>query len=451
MNLKNSIFVVLILVFFVSGCGLLNSRGTGNSANTAVEKPADPTPTNTATPVSSPENAEAGEGENLLSLANGAYLLKQPNSLDAFDYSPINVISGGMMWRSTERNLTDNVFLIETPGETTLKKVGFGTKHPFYTSEENAKDIVFEVSNEGPDAGFKSILETSLPKDKTEHSFPVTSEIPGRWFRLTVKNNHGSTEATALTRISGFGTQKPAEMPQGLTGTYRPIDSKTGKVNIDDSANDLIMKQEGSSLVGCWREGGTFSGGLEGTVAKLKWQQPMLGDNSGLMIFTGKNNRLFFWRLKSGGFWAFEEFERTSATLGKCEGIDGFGEKDTAKKGIADDLEKSGRAVVYGINFDFNSDKLRPESKVVLDNIVSILKEKADWKMSIEGHTDNIGGAAFNQTLSEKRAASVKSYLVAAGIDESRLSSKGLGLTAPIEPNDTEFGRAKNRRVELTK
>lgn len=83
--------------------------------------------------------------------------------------------------------------------------------------------------------------------------------------------------------------------------------------------------------------------------------------------------------------------------------------------------------------------------------VILILKEKPDWKFSVEGHTDNGGGDAFNQTLSDKRAASVVRYLTSAGIDESRLSSKGFGLTRPLAPNNSEAERAQNRRVELVK
>jgi outer membrane protein OmpA-like peptidoglycan-associated protein len=71
--------------------------------------------------------------------------------------------------------------------------------------------------------------------------------------------------------------------------------------------------------------------------------------------------------------------------------------------------------------------------------------------MDIEGHTDSIGGAAFNQTLSEKRAAAVVAYLTAASISADRLSSSGVGLSSPIDSNDTDLGRARNRRVELIK
>jgi outer membrane protein OmpA-like peptidoglycan-associated protein len=70
-------------------------------------------------------------------------------------------------------------------------------------------------------------------------------------------------------------------------------------------------------------------------------------------------------------------------------------------------------------------------------------------KVSINGHTDNVSGAEFNQTLSENRAKAVYDYLVSKGVDSSRLTYKGYGLTKPLASNDTEEGRAKNRRTEF--
>lgn len=80
-----------------------------------------------------------------------------------------------------------------------------------------------------------------------------------------------------------------------------------------------------------------------------------------------------------------------------------------------------------------------------------MLNDHADLKLTIEGHTDNVGNAASNQSLSEKRAAAVVAYLSAQGIDAGRLSAKGLGATKPADTNDTPEGRQNNRRVELVK
>jgi hypothetical protein len=107
---------------------------------------------------------------------------------------------------------------------------------------------------------------------------------------------------------------------------------------------------------------------------------------------------------------------------------------------------------VYGIYFDFASDKLRAESTPVLEEIAALLKKNADWKLSINGHTDNVGGDASNLDLSRKRAKSVKAALVDRyRIAESRLTTGGFGASQPHEKNDTPEGRARNRRVELTR
>jgi OOP family OmpA-OmpF porin len=120
-------------------------------------------------------------------------------------------------------------------------------------------------------------------------------------------------------------------------------------------------------------------------------------------------------------------------------------------KELYDALVADGRVATQGILFDIGSDVIKPHSTPTLEEITSMLKDHADLKLVIEGHTDNVGDAAANQSLSEKRAAAVKTYLVGKGIDASRLESKGLGATKPKVSNDTPEGRQTNRRVELVK
>jgi outer membrane protein OmpA-like peptidoglycan-associated protein len=105
---------------------------------------------------------------------------------------------------------------------------------------------------------------------------------------------------------------------------------------------------------------------------------------------------------------------------------------------------------LYGIYFDFNSASVKPESDEVLKKIAGVLGAHADWKLSIAGHTDNIGGDAFNLDLSKRRAAAVKDALVSHyGIGADRLTTTGFGASRPVASNDTLEGRARNRRVEL--
>ena len=119
---------------------------------------------------------------------------------------------------------------------------------------------------------------------------------------------------------------------------------------------------------------------------------------------------------------------------------------------LQNELEKKGRAEIYGIYFDFDSDRLRPESDTVLGEIAEIMKKEPDWKLSVEGHTDNVGGDKHNLDLSQRRAASVIAALTSRyQIAPDRLSPAGVGATKPKAPNDTVDGRALNRRVELVR
>lgn len=118
---------------------------------------------------------------------------------------------------------------------------------------------------------------------------------------------------------------------------------------------------------------------------------------------------------------------------------------------MASALEKDGKIALRGILFDTGKDTLKPESNVVLAEIVTLLTGNAALKVSIDGHTDNVGNARANLALSKKRAEAVKKFLVGKGIAAARLSSEGYGDSKPVGPNTTEEGRAQNRRVELVK
>ena len=118
---------------------------------------------------------------------------------------------------------------------------------------------------------------------------------------------------------------------------------------------------------------------------------------------------------------------------------------------IADELTKSGHIAVYGIHFETAKATILPDSESVLSEIAKMLQQNPDVKVRVEGHTDNVGQAASNQSLSEKRAQAVVAWLTSHGIEASRLKAKGWGASKPIEDNGTEDGRAKNRRVELVK
>ncbi len=102
------------------------------------------------------------------------------------------------------------------------------------------------------------------------------------------------------------------------------------------------------------------------------------------------------------------------------------------------------------VNFDFDKSNIRKEDKAKLQEAVDFVKKYPGAKVRLEGHTDSIGTEAYNQKLSERRAESVKNYLVKEGaVDESNITSMGYGEKKPVADNKTKEGRLKNRRVEI--
>jgi outer membrane protein OmpA-like peptidoglycan-associated protein len=107
------------------------------------------------------------------------------------------------------------------------------------------------------------------------------------------------------------------------------------------------------------------------------------------------------------------------------------------------------KIVLRGVHFDFNKATIRAEDMPILDQAAETLKEHGAITVTVEGHTDSIGSEEYNQKLSVRRASAVRDYLAQHGIDATRMTVVGKGESDPVASNDTEDGRAQNRRVEL--
>jgi hypothetical protein len=140
------------------------------------------------------------------------------------------------------------------------------------------------------------------------------------------------------------------------------------------------------------------------------------------------------------------QFVKISYPGGAADSTSGGG---TLEGGLMSDR----RVDVYGIYFDFNSDRIRVESEPVLEEIGDVMTRHPDWRLGIDGHTDNIGGnTAYNLELSRRRSEAVRAALVSRfGVAADRLTGDGHGAAAPKDTNDTPEGRARNRRVELVR
>lgn len=127
--------------------------------------------------------------------------------------------------------------------------------------------------------------------------------------------------------------------------------------------------------------------------------------------------------------------------------------EQTAGSGIDVTTTDGGKAILVnlpdGVTFDVASYTLKPQFRTTLDQVAQSLNQYPNSLIDVYGHTDSTGSDAYNQTLSENRARTVAGYLTAQGVAAARIRSQGFGETTPVASNDTEDGRAKNRRVEI--
>lgn len=123
-------------------------------------------------------------------------------------------------------------------------------------------------------------------------------------------------------------------------------------------------------------------------------------------------------------------------------------------RGTGIEVDRRGDNVVLNmpssVTFDFDSSELTSSARSALNDVASILTQYTDTRVNIAGHTDSVGSADYNQRLSERRAESVGAYLAQSGVARGRLEMIGYGEHRPVATNDTDEGRAQNRRVEIT-
>jgi outer membrane protein OmpA-like peptidoglycan-associated protein len=450
----SSLIAFLILLCFAFGCGLIERFKTKTETNSAA-----PSPTVSATPAPAPSPSATAANtsddeiiktqKNFFAFGAGASIADK-SSEDEFKPARklIDEARGGSEgWFSAEGQTANQFVVIELPARATLKNIVFDN-NGFDYENRFAKDVSVEMSDVSAKEGFQKILDATLEKDKAEQIFPVTNQVSGRFVRVNFLSNYGSPKAVQLREIRGYGEQEAQKLFENASGSYLENDFKK-----------FHLKQEGSLITGCFEDNKKIiSGTIEGRTITYVAAEPGKPNKDFAVVSLapdGSRYEAAKWDDTYGDTKLFDNIytgKKTSDKIGNCSQMpDLDGAKDAAKDELENSLEKTGRATLYGINFDFNSDVIRPESRPTLEKVAAILKENKDWKMQIEGHTDNIGGESFNRTLSEKRAAAVVKFLTDTGIEASRLSSQGAGLSKPVASNETETGRAQNRRVEIIK
>ena len=385
-------------------------------------------------------SSQVTEVVNALSLQEGTLPVVAPAFYGSWVAEHLLDESSASGWASESGLINNNVFVFELVAESTFERFEFDAAS-VDAEGAGARDVVVEVSADSPDVGFVTVLEASLAAGEDGQVFSVSEATPARWVRLTIRNNHGNKEWTELFSFRGFGPQPVSGSLEDISGTYMT------------DYSDFHVRQQGTALIGCYEhDEGLLEGTIEGRVMKITWKESGGPDDHGpaVMVFApdGKSFKGYWWYGGSeggspNGTW---DGQKRRDTVDGCPHWTGSLEGELKRK-----LETEKRATVYGILFDVDSAVIRPESEAILTEVLAVLVDESDWRLTIEGHTDDTGSEQHNQALSQQRAASVKAYLVAHGIDEGRLKTLGFGESQPVADNATELGRAQNRRVELVR
>ena len=379
---------------------------------------------------------------NLVAVGAGALLVEEPPSYadDPANWSPMALQDEdpNTGWASPKGDLRPKTFVFELAERSRIDSLAFDTANT-ENPGRSAKHVRVEISGR-KDAGYVPVLSIVLEKHKGGQKFALKTAATGRYLRLTLVDNWGDPQYNELMEFSAWGRQLTHTPPPDNSGTF---DSNYGMFH---------MLQTGATVTGCYehKEGLIQNGGFDGRVLRFTWREGEAGNYSGgpaILIFSADGQSFRgFWAYQGGkGFSGVWNGKRVSRTVGACPHWKPGGNT------VEQQLASEGRVRLYGILFDTDSARLKDESKTALDQLVATAKVRPSWKFLIEGHTDNTGGEAHNQTLSEQRATAVKDYLTKAGVDALRLHTKGFGATRPVASNDTAAGRSQNRRVEVVR
>ena len=393
-----------------------------------------PAPTTTAATASA--SLPSADADDLVGLEQGGFVVVAPQSID-YGSGAFRILDGDAKagFSSAEEQPTGHPIVIALPQRVSIDRVQFDTGTAGLDTH-TPKRILVEMSDTSAGDGYKPIANVTLATQKDGQSFPADGNVPGRFVRVTVEENYGG-HLTEIGEFRAYGRKLETTPMPNVSGDYETSNWRT-----------LHLEQDGNGVSGCLGDPPSpFTGGIEGHVVKFNIDTE---DEKGpaIVVFSPDGKSVF------GGYWKTNgveqqpgmtpwEGKKVSDKPGDCPG-------DPAGT-MARALEQERRLRLYGINFDSDSDKLRDESKPTLDLVAGVLKQHSDWKLTIEGHTDATASAEHNQQLSVARANSVKAYLVGAGIDAARLTPAGFGATRPVASNDTQLGRAANRRVELVR
>jgi outer membrane protein OmpA-like peptidoglycan-associated protein len=261
---------------------------------------------------------------------------------------------------------------------------------------------------------------------------PEVIEVAPPPISLTLAEPGGTPEKMS-TSIKGnfpYLAPLPGSLPQGGQFDDSPLLFKPNGSDQDEIvANSSIVRGYIFDNLSSQLFGAVYHDAL----VKAGWDIEQQSSDGSLIVahYAKEGRNLWAFLLDGGGTYTIR--------------VGTEGAPDQMKTGLA----AACHVALYGVLFDFNKSTLQAASSGPLQQVATLMTANPSLKLEVQGHTDNVGGDAYNKTLSEARAQSVMKWLTDHGVAAGRLTAKGYGKTMPIADNSTDEGRMKNRRVEI--
>ena len=340
-------------------------------------------------------------------------------------------------WSSRQSAPVPHTFLFELARPYEIDTLSFDTANTEWRTHDgiSAGHVTVLASSEARKGPFNVVFDGDLDAN-TATVVSLPAHVRARWLKLSITNNGGHSQYTELMEFQALGTPEPGarERPE-LAGTYKT------------NWNPFFIVSDTEEVRGCYDyDGGTFSGNYAEDFVTMEWREH--GPQIGKAVLAITADGAYF-----NGFW-YED--------GAIQGYwHGQRSEDAPKPACASRLlqrasnpveralDETGRAALYGVYFDYDSDVLKPDSARQLRRVHAWLSARPANRVVFTGHTDSDGSEEYNADLSLRRAQAVISWLVANGVDEPRMSALGLGEQVPVASNLTVHGKALNRRVEV--
>lgn len=350
------------------------------------------------------------------------------------------------IWKGDTTYATPQFAVYELAGEARVTHVGVSA--PGSTDWAAGQSVQVQLGA-GPQGPWTDLLTTKLVLDVFEW-VEIPQQPTGRYVRV------------------GLPARASDDTPPVLVGDVKvagsflapvPLVNVAGPWNGGWLLGTFRLIQDGASLKGCFADGRQLVGTVDGRVATLRFATAAGVESTAEFVLNDaplQDALIQYYDDPSGpptqAHGGFDRLDEVACTIeGEATNPGEVGPGGGAADPIEVALENTGKALIYDLLFDFNRSNLRAESGPVLDRIASLLVEHPDWRLSVEGHTDNVGGNGYNLRLSEERARATVAALIGRGVAAARLSAVGHGAGMPVADNSTSGGRARNRRVELVR